>query len=307
MITHLNLANGVRVNGSSVFPSNRGQVLFVAPTASGGSDGNDGLSPERPLETINGAILKCTANAGDLIVLLGGTYTFTASQAVNVAGVTITGPPGGNPQKRRASITTSASDEVINVTAANVEIANLHVVVVTAKAGIDFTDAADELTIRNCSFDMFTAAASTSTIGLKSLGTSGGVKNLVVDGCYFESLDAQGPYGDLNDVSYGTVQNTTSRHTGSTALADGWVSATGAVDIIFDNVKVINGTSAVVTDAIDWTGNTTDGSIQLRNFYMSLGSQINTSATADAWLGIDSIKSQIASGASAPVNVLTAA
>jgi hypothetical protein len=60
------------------------------------SDGNDGLSPERPLATIAQAIANCTANVGDVIVLLPGTHNATtlagstaaAALAFSKAGIT---------------------------------------------------------------------------------------------------------------------------------------------------------------------------------------------------------------------------
>jgi hypothetical protein len=301
----MNLPNGARVGQTLVLPASAGKVFYVK--ASGGSDGHDGLSPERALNTLDYAIGLCTADAGDMIVMLDGAHSYSTTIAADVAGITITGLPGGNPQRRRASIASSASDEVITVSAANVEIANLHIICTTAQGGIELTDGADNTYIHDCSFDMFTAAASTSTIGIQSIGTSGGVKNLVVENCYFESLDAQGPYMDLNDVSYATITNVTSRHTGATALADAYVSATGAVDVLFDNFRIVAGTGAAITDSFDWTGNTTDGSLQLRNVYMSLSVGVpNASADADVWVVSSSETAQTAAGGSAPVNVLNA-
>lgn len=305
MITKMNLPNGARIGQTIVLPATAGKVFYVA--ASGGSDGHDGLSPERALNTLDYAIGLCTANAGDMIVMLDGAHSYSTTIAVDIAGITITGLPGGNPQRRRASVASSVSDELMTVSVGNVEIANLHIIVTTAQGGIELTDDADNLYVHDCSFDMFTAAASTSTKGIQSIGTSGGVKNLVVENCYFESLDAQGPYMDLNDVSYGTIKNVTSRHTGATALADAYVSATGAVDILFDDVRIICGTGAAITDSFDWTGNTVDGSLQLRNCYLSVGVGVpNGSADADIWVDGLSANSVAADGSSAIVNRLNA-
>jgi hypothetical protein len=84
-------------------PKTNGSVFFVSPsdtyTVEGrsysASNDNDGLSPERAKRTMAGALTYCTANAGDVIVLLPGTHTGSATVAVNVAGVTITGLPKG--------------------------------------------------------------------------------------------------------------------------------------------------------------------------------------------------------------------
>jgi hypothetical protein len=298
-------------------PVTTGRVFWVAPSASYTVDGtayiasndNDGLSPERAKLTLASAISAATADVSDVIVLLPGAHSWSAQVDVSKAGLTITGLPGGkgHPQKMRTSVTISAADEILGVTAADVEIAYLHFIAVTAQAAIEASGAADNLYIHNCTGDMFTAAVSTSTMFFQSIATSGGLKNLVIEDCYVESLDAQGPYLDLNDVSYGVVRRSVFRHTGATALADAFVSATGAVDILFDDVALLCGTGAAITDSFDWTGNTTDGSLQLRNVYMSLGAGVpNGSADADIWVSSNSEISQTAAGGSAPVNVLNA-
>ena len=301
-----------------MIPQTNGNVYWVAPSATytiegrsfSASDNNDGLSPQRALVTLGRAMNLVTASVNDVIVLLPGTHTLTAQEDIDIAGVTITGIPGGkgHPNRLRTALTSSAADEILGITAARVEIAYIHFVAVTAQACIEFSNAADYLYVHNCSFDMFTAAASTSTIGLQSIATSGGVQNLVVEDCYFETLDAQGPYLDLNDVTSAEITRCKFRHTGSTVLADGIVSATGAVDVIFDECKWIAGTSAVMTDAIDWTGNTIDLSLQLYNCRFSVGSGgINGSADADITVdGLQTLVSLITDGGSGAVNVINA-
>lgn len=297
-------------------PHTNGNVFWVAPSASytvegraySASNDNDGLSPERAKLTLAGAISAATASVNDVIVLLPGAHSWTAQVDVNKAGLTIMGLPGGkgHPQKKRTTVTISAADEVLGVTAANVEIAHLHFIAVTAQGVIEFTNAADYLYIHDCSFDMFTAAASTSTIGLQSIASAGGVQNLAVDDCYFETLGAQGPYMQLGDVTSAQINRCTFRHTGSTALADGITSATGAVDIVFDGCRFITGTSAVITDAFDWTGNTTDLSLQVYNCILGVGSGINGSADADIVVNGLTQLGVIADGSSSFVNNINA-
>ena len=80
-----------------MLPQTSGRIFWVAPAASYtvegrtyiGSDGNDGLSPERALLTTDYAIGQTTANVGDVIVLLPGAHTGTATITVDVAGITI--------------------------------------------------------------------------------------------------------------------------------------------------------------------------------------------------------------------------
>lgn len=304
-----------------VLPMTTGKVLFVAPTSTGaasiggnygdesftGNDGNDGLSPQRPLATVSQAYSLATANQGDIIVLLPGTHTLTAQLTIAKAGLTIMGlPVGGSPHFRSASLTTSASDEIILVSAARVTFKDINFISVTAQAAVEFDNSGDHLSFINCSFDMYTAAASTATMGIQSLATSSGNKGLYLENCYFETLGAQGPYLDLNDCVSVRIVNTDFRHTGATALADGLVSATGAVDVVLKDCNFINGTSAVMTDAVDWTGNTDDASLQLIRCTIGLGSGINASADADVVLTNSTVILQVADGASGWVNVINA-
>lgn len=80
-------------------PAQLGRVHFVAPSASytvdgrsySASDNNDGLSPERALLTLSQALTNITASAGEVIVLLEGTHSPSATVRVQKAGITIAG------------------------------------------------------------------------------------------------------------------------------------------------------------------------------------------------------------------------
>src|SRR3990167_8720227 len=154
-------------------PQTCGRVFWVSPTdtftiegtAWPASDENDGLSPERPLRRVNRAWALVTANAGDIIMLLPGTHVAqnmagtATSIAANVAGVTMMGLPsmGGNMLRQRASLNIAAADETVNVTAADIEIANISFVGVaaqTAIATLNFSAAANRLYIHDCTVDV---------------------------------------------------------------------------------------------------------------------------------------------------------
>jgi len=80
-------------------PAQLGRVHFVAPAASytvdgrsySASDNNDGLSPERALLTISQALTNITASAGEVIFLLEGTHSPSATVRIQKAGITIAG------------------------------------------------------------------------------------------------------------------------------------------------------------------------------------------------------------------------
>ncbi len=84
-------------------PAQLGRIHFVAPSASytvdgraySASDSNDGLSPERALLTLSQALTNITASAGEVIFLLEGTHTQTATIRIQKAGISILGqrPP----------------------------------------------------------------------------------------------------------------------------------------------------------------------------------------------------------------------
>lgn len=180
-------------------PTTAGRVFWVAPTASysidgesfSASDGNDGLSPARALLTPDRAWNLVTANVGDVIVLLPGAHSTAASIAADIAGVTMTGLPSGagNGLKQKATLGAVTGDQCVNVTAADIEIAYIHFIPITADSAVDFTAAADRLHIHHCSVDMATPAASTGTIGFDAIGAA---SNVLLDNNYFECDGAQG-------------------------------------------------------------------------------------------------------------------
>lgn len=192
-------------------PDIGGRMFWVAPASTytlegqtySSSDGHDGLSPERALASVAQAITNATDSAGDVIVLLPGAHTAAASLAISKAQVKLIGLGGGSNWVRpRTTLTTSAADEVINVTAADVEIANLRIIAVTAQTAVDFTSAAHRLYIHDCSFDL-TATANTATIGIGHPGTTytTAPANVVISHNYFEVTGAQGPAVKLGDAS----------------------------------------------------------------------------------------------------------
>lgn len=170
-------------------PQTGGRVYWVAPgdsytvdgRAYAASDDNDGLSPERALRTIDRAWNLVTANVGDVIMLLPGAHTVqTTSVAADVAGVTMWGLPAGrgNTLRNRVSITTDiTADEIINVTAADIEFGYFDIIPITASDAIDLSAAADGFYMHHFKIDMKTPAVSTSTVGL----TLAAAENILIE------------------------------------------------------------------------------------------------------------------------------
>ena len=110
-----------------------GQVYYVsnvsttaiAPGSIGGSNGNDGKSPQSPFSTLDYAIGQCTASRGDVIYVLPGhaeTVSTAAFIAIDVAGVSIIGLGRGS---LRPTFNFTATASTITMSAANCSISNV--------------------------------------------------------------------------------------------------------------------------------------------------------------------------------------
>lgn len=209
-------------------PDFQGRVFFVAPgspyTVDGrsydASDGNDGVSPERALRTINQAVTNATANAGDVILLLEGTHTQTAIQRITKAGLTIHGMRSYNTtfnayRPRTILTSTGTSINLLSVEASNTEIGYLMLRPTTAYNTVIFPSAAalDNIYIHHVNVDLSTPAVNLGTTGINlgyrnataltylggdfTLQAGGGIisanTNVLIEDSVFVSGGAQGP------------------------------------------------------------------------------------------------------------------
>ena len=276
-----------------MIPQTTGNIYFVSAgdtyTIEGrtysASDNHDGLSPERAKRTVAGAVDLAAGN--DVVVLLPGTHTVqTASVAMDTAGVTLMGlPVFGSPNMNRTILTTDiTADEIINVTAANCQIAYLRIRPITAAAAIDVSANGDNLWVHHCSFDMETPAANTATIAIASIGAS--ADRTLVEHCFFESDGAQGAGIALSGSTNFTVRhNRFTVDTGTWAAAitmvaqepGGWIEHNG-----FFTIK-----NGVITDAINGAELVTTNSVAIAYNIFSPGCiapVIDTFGTTDAYL-----------------------
>lgn len=291
-----------------MIPQTTGRLFWVAPAASyvvegrtySASDDNDGLSPERAFRTIDYAVGKCTANVGDVIVLLTGAHTTTGAVAVDVAGITITGMPSGprhlatkmaaGGARMGTSVTqATAATNIFNVTVADVEIAYLHLIPVATAAGISASNTADRLYVHDCTFNM-TTAADTATFGIHfPLGTGTTVANddSIIRNCYWYVSDNQGPAIRAAGTMIGcSIENSTFYLAGTTAWDDVIeITLAGSMgNHIRDCDFMTQGSGTVMTDCIDVTGSTTDGGTQAYRCYFPAGSDgFEATATADVY------------------------
>ena len=289
-----------------MLPQTAGRVFWVANADSytvegrtySSSDNNDGLSPERAFRTIDYAIGQTTASVGDVIVLLHGTHTVTASVAVDVAGITITGIPGNIPNagarvpsggtRRRTSVVSSSGD-AFTVTAADVEICHIHFDDLAATQCIDASAAADRLYVHDCGF-LLDATADTNTMAIHfSQSTTGSADHVLIQNCHFIAGAANGPaVRALGTVIGLTIENSTFRLVGAAAWSKAiTVIDAGSLGTVVRDCDFTNPTSAttVITTCIDVTGATVDASTQVYRCYIPAGSDgVTGSAMADVVL-----------------------
>ena len=252
-------------------PQTAGSVYWVAPSASytvdgrsySASDDNDGLSPEKAFVTVARGV-NLAVNAGDVVVLLPGAHTATASIAADSANVTITGLPGGkgNFLYPRATLACSAVDETINVTAAGVEIAHIGLLSTTSQASalINFSAAADNLYIHDCGFDLFTATAATTILGIDAIGAANYV---LIEHCYFSCDGAFGANIDMTGTLDSVISNCVFQQSAGTLAATVSAGAATSRLLIADCTFQISG-AGVVTASIDGTGTTIASGVQIQ-------------------------------------------
>ena len=288
-------------------PQTSGRIFWVAPSSSytvegrsyAASDGNDGLSPERALLTVDYAVGLTTASVSDVIVLLPGSHSISATITVDVAGLTITGIPGNAPmfgdrgnsggKRNRSRITTTATAGMIfTVTAADTEIAWLDLTPIIAGAGTSFSNAADRGFVHDCTFTM-SSADDTATFGVTfplGTGTTTNNDDSVIKNCYFLASSNCGPAIRAAGTVIGlTIENSTFELAGSSAWDDVIESTlAGSLGLKIRDCDFFTPTSAttVMTDCIDTTGMTVNASTQVYRCYFPTGSDaFEATATPD--------------------------
>lgn len=288
-----------------MLPQTSGNIYWVAPSASyvvegrsyDSSDGNDGLSPERALATVARAIALVTASAGDVIVLLPGVHTVTATVTINVAGITITGIPGsrsihadhssGSGVRNRSQITTSqAAGDIFTLTAAatDCEIAWLHFNLITQGDGIVIPLSANRPYIHDCTFANVGTASATSECIHFSSSTTGSVTGALIRNCYFLASGNQGPAIRALGTVYGlTIESCTFELQGTAAWDDAIeILDAGSLGTLIRDCDFNEPTSVttVITNCIDTTGVTIDGSTHIYRCYFTGDAKVGINSTA---------------------------
>ena len=148
---------GIVIKNIPVTVSNPGKVFWVnstdvfAPGATKGSDGNDG-SYRRPFATIDYAVGRCTANRGDIIMVMPGHSENIASAislVFDVAGVAVIGLGQGS---NRPDLNFSAVGGRVEIDAADVTLYNLTFTADVSSVSKGVNVDANNITIDNCEF-----------------------------------------------------------------------------------------------------------------------------------------------------------
>jgi len=140
---------GIPQVGSGNIPATTGSYFFVHNGT--GSNSNPGTDPANPVASIDYAVGLCTANKGDVIVVMPGHTEDIGAAAgivVDVAGVTIVGLGEGT---LRPTITYSATASDMDIDADNVTIDNLYFDLTGIDAVVAAIDVnAANFTLKNC-------------------------------------------------------------------------------------------------------------------------------------------------------------
>lgn len=188
-------AGGLTIRGLSLNIAHPGKVFWVSdsglaafPNRKTPSDGNKGTFMD-PFATIDYAVGQCTANRGDVIMVMPGhteTLTTAAGIALDVAGVQVLGI---GDYSDKPTIVLDAAAATVVVSAANVRLSNLNLVAGFADvvAAVDVT--AVGATLEGLVFSD-NAVDENFLTPIKATGADNTADGLKVIGCRWTSVDA---------------------------------------------------------------------------------------------------------------------
>jgi|CXWL01.1.fsa_nt_gi lipopolysaccharide export system protein LptA len=160
--------------------------VFFVDSNGGGSTTSGGLTPEAAFTTIDSAIGACTANKGDVIYVLPGhaeTISAAAGIAADVAGISIIGLGNGTD---RPTLTLSATDSTIAVSAANITFKNLII-----KSSVNELVKIFNITAAYCTIDAVDVKDNGSAKEILQFAlTDSGADFLTIQNCYHVQLTA---------------------------------------------------------------------------------------------------------------------
>lgn len=180
------MMDGRLIGGSTPTGLGRGKTWYVDSAVAGA----DGTSPDTALATLDSAFAKCTANQGDVIVVMPNhaeTITGAGGIAHDVAGVSVIGLGVGNQRPR--FLMDGATTVTYAISAADAYVENLVFAAGHADIVACFDVTAVGATIKRCEF-----VNNVVDENFKSAITCSGADNtadmLTVEDCFFYTVDA---------------------------------------------------------------------------------------------------------------------
>ena len=239
--------NGVTLRGVPVEIPNPGKVFWVnnstvlAVGGVGGSNGNDGTY-QRPFQTIDYAIGRCTAGRGDTIYVMPGhveNVSGAASVDIDVAGVSIIGLGRGSDQAR-FDFTATASTVVVDAANCSIINMNFHANVSGVVIGLSVIAAATDLLVKDCIFDV---EATTTDEFVISANLGVGCDRTIIDNCSFDMGLGGAAAGVKLVGASADVQITNSKFQGDYSLAIISGITTLSTNVLISNNLLLQGTT----------------------------------------------------------------
>lgn len=180
------------LQGLYLFPGIVGNVFYV-DSATGTSTG-PGWTPHNAYSTIDAAVGACTANNGDVILVMPGhveTISAAGGLAIDVAGVTIIGL--GRGQKQAKLDFTTAATATCTMSANDCVLDNFQIEASYADIVSEIVVSGKDCVIRNCRF-LEPTTDENALINILT-GSANTADGLVVENCQFRGLDAANTIG----------------------------------------------------------------------------------------------------------------
>ncbi len=294
MSQYTNFLSGVIIRDIPLLQMQPGKIFWVnnsgvlPPGGIGGSDVNPGTYL-KPFSTIAQGLLACTANRGDIIVLMPGhaeTLSSATSMTINVAGVALVGV--GRGLKRPTLTLGTATTATLNVTAAQVTLHNiLFVANFAAVASAITTTTAADLLVHRCEFK-----DTSSILNFGSIVTTAATSNVtdglsILDNNMF-LLGATAATTMVNMLGTNSRLTIANNYMQNKSTSDGgalMIIATGKIVThaqILDNTLNSTGTAAGTAGTLITTDGTTNTGVLARNYVQNLDATTEILATASS-------------------------
>jgi hypothetical protein len=280
MMTYSSQGTGIRLNIDQRFTC--GNIFFVQSTNSNAGDTvGRGQTPDAPFSSINYAVTQCTADNGDVVIVLPGhveTVTAAGGCTIGTAGVTVLGVGSGR-QRPKVNYTTAAAAS-FDITAARVCVDNLYFTgtgVASVTNMVNVKTAAADCTIRNCEFEHANATNQAANVIL----TDATADRLRVENCHFHGSANAGTNSAISLVGGNEIRITDCQILGNYHASNGVIlnSTTDCLNLFVARNSIINRTASS-TKCLVFTSSST-GAVVTNDFGILSGTAPITGAAID--------------------------